>query len=162
MKRRRLWMGIGGLVVALWLVGHWRSQRMEIRSGEQKDSILVNRLWVDHIPEKDTEAFDIFAVLTRHPVGVFQHGSLWEGNWAMFEWQMKGENKDLHIRFPQSGQTATIEWLIQDSRKVPFDYCLTLKGNPRGPEKWFSRKDWVIGSLSDVQALKDQFQPEKE
>lgn len=156
MRRRKLWMGVGMLAVALWLVGHWRGQRVEVRSGEQKDSILVNRLWVDHVPEKETDAFDIFAVLTRRPVGVFQHGSLWEGEWAMFEWQMKGENKDLHIRFPQSGQTATIEWVIQDSRKAPFDYCLTLRGNPRGPEKWYSRKEWVIGSLSEVSALAER------
>jgi hypothetical protein len=159
--KRKLWIGVLGLVATLWLVAHWHGQRTEVRTTADKDEILVNRLWVDRIPQKETDQFHILAVLTqRQKVGVFQHGSVWEGDWAAFQWQFQGKDKDLHIRFPQSGKTAEVKWSIQDCRKTPFDYCMDTKGNPRGPEKWYSRKDWVIGSVGDIQDLKDLLRAE--
>src|SRR5260370_26553667 len=89
------------LLVVLLLVGamsvfYWRRR---VAAPE----LLYNRVWLDHVPQKRTEMVDVFAALTREPVGVFDTRSSFKGSWELFRHEPRGDGV-IELFFPQSGR----------------------------------------------------------
>ncbi|HIE51630.1 MAG TPA: hypothetical protein EYP85_07700 [Armatimonadetes bacterium] len=145
--RRYRWLGliVGGLVV--W--GLWSSRTPNAPRPQQRE-LLLDRLWIERLPRSERDKFHLFVALFQNQVGMFLYQSLWEGEWTGFQWHFRQGDERLHLRFPQTGQTAAIEWKITRSDRPGFDYCLTMKGNPRGPHRWYSKRGWEIRSLGEV------------
>lgn len=150
---RKTWWLVGLLVVSSWWLWHRRSGVTVHTHAER--ALLVNRIWVDRLPAKETDKIYVFALIHPEGLGVFSHASMWEGNFAAFEWKFGGKQDRVQLRFPQDGKTAAMTWEARRCQEKGFDYCLTLRGSPRGPNRWYSMRDWEIKSLEDVKA----FQP---
>jgi hypothetical protein len=149
---KKIWWLLGLLVVSCWWLWHRRSGATYHTNAAR--SALVNRLWIDHIPQSETDKIHLFALLDRRQrVGLFEHASGWEGEFAGFQWKFRANNDDrLQLRFPQDNKTATIAWDVRRCKERGFELCLTMRGNPRGPNRWYSREDWVFESPEELKA----------
>lgn len=124
------------------------------RSGAQPASkVLVGRVWVDHLPTRDTEHFEAFIALDDPSMGAFQRTSSYEGSFEVFKYEPRGEGK-LQMLFPQSKSKHDVKYAASTCDKSGFDYCLSMSGAPRGAPEYVSKKGWEIEgkSLGEVEA----------
>lgn len=149
MNKKTLWL-LGLLVASCWWLWHRRSGATYHAPADR--AALVNRIWIDRLPQSDTDKIHLFVLLDRwQRVGLFEHASGWEGEFVGFQWKFRANNDDrLQLRFPQDNKTATITWDVRRCDERGFELCLTMRGNPRGPDRWFSRKDWVLESSDEL------------
>ncbi len=115
------------------------------------DSLLQDRLWIDHIPRNDRDPVEIFVALKQDAIGGFHRGSQWTGQYEMFRYEKTGG--EIRAVFPQSGSRESIKVKVTECDGDWMDYCLELSGNSRGARRYYSREDWVIGSIPDARQL---------
>jgi len=156
MKNRKLWTFALLVVALVWLWSHvTHRQAPSLRTDEAGKPLLLDRVWIDQMPQQPTDKIHLFVAITERPLGAFEHRSVWEGTWEVFRWRMRREDQRFLVELPQTGDKAEIEWDAQACREGGFDYCLTLKGSPRGPERYYSKKGWEIRSRAEAEALVD-------
>src|SRR4051794_18022529 len=63
--------------------------------------VLTGRIWIDHLPQKDTEHFEVFVAFDEGSVGVFQRSSTYEGSFEVFKHEPRGDGK-IQMLFPQT------------------------------------------------------------
>lgn len=150
---RTIWLGLAG-VVALGAAGAYTGVRALASCDAEKSdkSILTGRIWIDHAPRKDTEYFEVFVALDQSPTGVFEKGSLFEGQFEIFRYDAKGNDK-LSMNFPQRSKKFDVKYTAKSCSEGDFNYCLTLSGAPRGAPKYLSRTGWEIEaeSIADLE-----------
>jgi len=130
-----------GAVAAITLIGGAYSV---FRSdSDQSSKLLVGRIWLDHLPKKDTEHFEVFVVVEKEPVGVFQRASQFEGSYSVFRYELRGDDK-VQLLFPQDKSKHEVTYKAAACNVKDFDYCLDLQGAPRGAKRYLSRKEWLI------------------
>ena len=67
--------------------------------GEQ---LVLDRIWIDHMPKNDRDTIQFFAAITEEPFGVFQAASSWKGQYELFRYQASGN--ELRIVYPQTNE----------------------------------------------------------
>jgi hypothetical protein len=141
------------LVVVAYLAWRWWRGPGEGATADRGEKIIFNRVWVDHMPTSQTDAFDIFAAVTDESVGVFDHRSQWKGEWELFRYERRGDGQ-LEVVYPASkGSKARVSyraWKCND--KKDFDFCLEMSGG-KGAKKYYSQRGWEIGSVDGARAL---------
>ena len=112
--------------------------------GEQ---LVLDRIWIDHMPKNDRDTIQLFAAISEEPFGVFQQSSTWKGNYELFRYQASGN--ELRIVYPQTNDRETVKHKARRCSDNGMDYCLELDGG-RGVKKYYSRKGWEIDSNASV------------
>lgn len=140
------------LLVAGYLAWRWWRGAADGAAADRGQTLLYDRVWVDHLPASQTDAFDLFAAVTEQPIGVFDHRSQWKGQWELFRYEPRGDGQ-LELSYPASqgkGRLSYRAWKC--SEKKEFDFCLELSGG-KGPKKYYSQRGWEIGSVEAARAL---------
>ena len=115
-------------IVLLVLVAYlawrwWRGPGEAAVAADHGEKIFYNRVWVDHLPTSQTDAFDLFAAVNDESIGVFDHRSQWKGQWEMFRWEPRGDGQ-LDAVFPGSKNAKTRmsyrAWKCSDKRALAF------------------------------------------
>jgi len=151
------------LVVVAYLAWRWwRGPGEAATAADRGQKILFNRVWVDHMPTSQTDAFDIFAVVTEEPVGVFDHRSQWKGEWELFRYEPRGDGQ-LEVLYPASkGSKARVSYRAwKCNEKKDFDFCLEMSGG-KGAKKYYSQRGWEIGSVDAARALETRLSASQE
>ncbi|WP_437815167.1 hypothetical protein [Sorangium sp. So ce1078] len=104
---------------------------------------LVGRVWVERIPKDDTDQVDLVALLADEPIGIFRRASQYEGSFALFRYELRGNDK-VQLLFPQDRSRHEVAFDARPCDVKGFDYCLDLSGAPRGAARYYSRKEWEI------------------
>jgi hypothetical protein len=134
---------LGGL--SLW----WHSHRTPADRGQ---TLVFDRLWVDKLPQKEVDTFQLFAAVKRESLGVFMASSAWRGQWEQFRFEPRGDGQ-LELLYPQTGERQRVSyraWKCNERRE--FDFCLELTGG-KGAKKYYSQRGWEIDSLDGERAL---------
>jgi len=107
------------------------------------EQLLVNRIWIDQIPTKERDKVNVFVMVDEPQIGVFSNSSSFEGEWAMFEWDL---TEGFHLRMLQKDTSHKLKVMVMKDPKrcAPFDYCLKMRGAPKGVKKYGSMEDWII------------------
>lgn len=113
--------------------------------GEQ---LVLDRIWIDHMPKNDRDTIQFFAAITEEPFGVFQAASSWKGQYELFRYQTSGN--ELHVTYPQTGDRETVKHKARRCSDNGMDYCLELDGG-RGVKKYYSRKGWEIDGAASAE-----------
>ena len=138
-------------VAVLSVVGFaaWRWHASTATTPETLDArVLKDRVWIDHVPRNDRDIVNVFAVLTRDPVGVFQAASMWRGAYEGFRYEANGN--ELRAVFPQTGDREKLTVNARPCRDNGMDFCLDVTGSSRGVKRYYSKKGWEIGRLEDA------------
>ncbi|AUX38980.1 hypothetical protein SOCE26_003620 [Sorangium cellulosum] len=140
-------MMMGTAIALAALAGGY--QLLSSRGSDAKT--LVGRVWLERIPRNDTDQVQLVALLADEPLGVFQRQSRYEGSYALFRYELRGDRK-AQLLFPQDKSKHEVAFDARPCDVEGFDYCLDLSGAPRGAAKYYSRKGWEIDA-SDAPAL---------
>jgi hypothetical protein len=115
-----------------------------LRGGERSDeALLLNRVWVDHLPSGGNDAVELFVAIDDDRMGAFQRASQYEGEWAIFRHEARGDSI-LRLTFLQQGATHDVRYHAKACDESGWDYCLTLEGAPRGVTQYRSRRGWEV------------------
>ena len=163
MKRRR-WLVLG-VVACVLIVGFrwWRARTSTGRtattagaSKAEEPRLILERPWIDRIPEKATEHMNAFLMIDRESLGIFQKGSQYQIFLELFRHKRGGTTAkpEVGFMFPQTGKQAKVKYRIWSCDDLDgFDLCLELSKNPwGGPTRYHSAREWEgSGALRDVQ-----------
>lgn len=106
---------------------------------------VVNRAWIDKIPETMRDKIDVFIAHDDPQYGAFQHTSAFEGDYSVFQWKRaKSGNGKYAITMLQSGRQHQLRARVTRKNCKQFDMCMDLQGTPRGATRYYSMEDWVI------------------
>ena len=133
------------LAVALAACSH-KSTALD---GEQSKKLLLDRNWLDRMPESKDTRLHVYRFVPSMGGGVFQDRTLFKGTFELFKFEVgQGE-----IRFdlPETGDKVTSKFKIEpvDGPK-PFDLTLSISDDPRGPHVYFGMRN---EKSADVAAL---------
>ena len=106
------------------------------------DSLLLDRVWLDHMPRNDRDTINAFLAITDQPLGIFQAASQWKGNYELFRYEASGD--EMRLVFPQNGDREKVTAKARRCNERGMDYCLELDGSKRGVKRYYSRKGWEI------------------
>src|SRR5579883_8894 len=127
MMRKKLLMVLF-LLVGAGLLGRTFCHRQQAAADDP--SLLLNRLWLDHMPLRDTEMIDVVIAFGAEREGVFTTQSFYQGTWERYRFKLEG--KKLIAKFPQTGKELRMEVDARECKERGFDFCLDLKGGPKG------------------------------
>lgn len=121
--------------------------------GEQ-DGILVDRIWITKEPTDPREKISGVLFLSEDnadsEVGVFVESSAFQGNFDAFSYSLN-EGK-MSLTLLQNNKKAKVTYKATRCKVEGFQYCLEIKGAPRGPVMYYSKKGMEIGSLQEALA----------
>ena len=147
MPRSSRMMMMGTMLAVAAIAGGY--QLLSSRGSDAKT--LVGRIWIERLPRSDTDQFELVALLADEPIGIFRRQSRYEGSYALFRYELRGDSK-AQLLFPQDKSKHEVAFDARPCDVTGFDYCLDMIGSPRGAAKYYSRKEWEIDA-SDQPAL---------
>ncbi len=122
-----------------------------------ESKLVLDRIWIDHIPRNDRDVFNLFVAITEQPFGIFQATSQWKGQYELFQYEANGD--ELRLHFGQTGDKDRVKAVATKCDEKGMDYCLELKGSSRGVKRYYSMEDWVIdGRMDTVDHLRARVQ----
>jgi hypothetical protein len=133
-------------IASLAVVG-WKMRSHKTVDAQDGRNVLVDRIWIDHLPAHERDPINFLALLSDEKIGVMQNTTAFRGSYEMFKWGNGG------WRWPQTGETDKPTIRVRTCNENGMDYCMDISGVSRGVKHYASRKDWVIKSIADEQAL---------
>jgi hypothetical protein len=151
MKKLIAAVAIGGIAVVGWQVRGKHEQKQA--QGQEVDaqdgkSLIVDRFWLDHMPSSERDPINFMAMFSDHKIGIMRNMTAFKGSDEMFIWG--GGNG---WRWPQNGDVDKPSIRVRTCHEDGMDYCMDVSGVSRGVKHYGSRKDWVVRSIADEQAL---------
>jgi hypothetical protein len=107
-------------------------------SPDDARDVLIDRNWIDRMPETTTDRLHVYRFVPSMGGGVYQDRTLFKGTFELF--MFKVERGD-HIVFnlPETHEQVTSQFAIEKiTGPGPFDLKLTLSTDPRGPHEYYS------------------------
>jgi hypothetical protein len=123
------------LVIALVACSH---KSNTIDSDEAK-RLLIDRNWIDRMPETDRDKLHVYRFVPNMGGGVFQDRTLYKGTFELFKFSIDGD----HILFdlPETGEHVRSQFHIEAvDGPAPFDLKLTVWSDPRGPTVYYGMR----------------------
>src|SRR5690349_22847660 len=109
-------------------------------SDDEARKLLLDRNWIDRMPETERDRLHVYRFVPSMGGGVFQDRTLFKGIFELFMFRV--ERGD-HIVFelPETHETVTSQFKIEkvDGPK-PFDLKLTIATDPRGPHVYYGMR----------------------
>ena len=128
----------------------------QLSASDARD-VLIDRNWMDRMPETPKDHLFVYRFVPKMGGGVFQDRTLFKGTFELF--QFKVERGD-HLVFdlPETHEKVTSQFKIERvTGPKPFDLKLTIFNDPRGPSVYFgmrSEKDVDGHALEQMLAAK--------
>ena len=97
---------------------------------------LINRNWMDRMPQTQTERLHVYRFVPKMGGGVFQDRTIFKGTFELFMFKVEGD----HITFnlPETKQKVVSQFTIDKvAGPEPFDLKLTIWDDPRGPHDYY-------------------------
>jgi hypothetical protein len=108
----------------------------QLSASDARD-VLIDRNWIDRMPESTTDRLHVYRFTPSMGGGVYQDRTLFKGTFELF--MFKVERGD-HIVFdlPETHERITSPFLIERvDGPTPFDLKLTISSDPRGPQVYY-------------------------
>lgn len=124
-------------------------------SASDAREVLIDRNWIDRMPENTTDRLHVYRFVPSMGGGVFQDRTLYKGVFELF--MFKVERGD-HIVFdlPETHEKVTSQFKIETvDGPAPFDLKLTIFSDPRGPHVYYGIRSETD---RDGHALEDRLQ----
>jgi hypothetical protein len=98
--------------------------------------LLIDRNWIDHMPQTHTDRLHVFRFVPSMGGGVFQDRTIFKGEFELFIF--KAKERELDLVFPHNGDRVKTTYRIDRvDGPAPFDLRLTIEDSPRGPRVYY-------------------------
>jgi len=107
----------------------------QLSASDARD-VLIDRNWIDRMPENATDRLHVYRFVPSMGGGVFQDRTLFKGTFELFQFEATGDQ----IRFDllETGDKVTSHYTIEEvDGPKPFDIKLTIDADPRGPKVYY-------------------------
>lgn len=123
-------------------------------TGEDAKQLLINRNWLDKMPETEREKLHVYRFVPSMGGGVYQDRTLFKGTFELFSFESTAS--DIRFVLHETKDTVVAPYSIEQvDGPAPFDLLLTIDGDPRGPSRYYGiRRE----TGSDLQTLDAQLQ----
>lgn len=111
----------------------------ESLSASDARDVLINRNWIDRMPERTTDRLHVYRFVPSMGGGVFQDRTLFKGTFELFMFKVDRD----HIVFdlPETRERVTSQFQIEHvAGPEPFDLKLTIFSDPRGPHVYYGMR----------------------
>jgi hypothetical protein len=128
------------LVLAVTACSSKSAPHDERLSASDARAVLINRNWIDRMPESTTDRLHVYRFVPTMGGGVYQDRTLFKGTFELF--MFKVERND-HIVFdlPETKERVTSQFQIEHvAGPAPFDLKLTIFSDPRGPHVYYGMR----------------------
>lgn len=137
-------------VLAATVYGGWRWQQTDPVETSSKN-LVFNRLWIDHLPASERDAFNVLILSKPESMGGFAQETLWHGEIERFRFEAHGE--EIRAVFPWKGDREQLRVKATACDEAEMDYCLDITGSKRGVSRYYSRNGWERRGMDDVDAF---------
>src|SRR3954468_1927933 len=108
----------------------------ESLSARDARDVLINRNWIDRMPQTTTDRLHVYRFVPSMGGGVFQDRTLFKGTFELFMFKVEGDH--LTFDLPETREKVTSQFTIETvDGPAPFDLKLTIWSDPRGPREYF-------------------------
>lgn len=108
-------------------------------SAEEAGKLLIDRNWLDRMPETERDRLFVYRFVPSMGGGVFQDRTLYKGTFELFSFKVEGDR--LRFVLHETKQDVTSRFTIERvDGPAPFDLKLTVPGDPRGPKVYFGMR----------------------
>lgn len=105
-------------------------------SGDEAKQLLIDRNWLDRMPETDRDRLHVYRFVPNMGGGVFQDRTLYKGVFELFRFEATSD--EIRFDLPETKTQVTSVYKIDEvSGPKPFDLRLTIFDDPRGPRTYF-------------------------
>jgi hypothetical protein len=110
--------------------------------GEEAHKLLLDRNWIDRLPESSRDRLHVFRFVPSMGGGVYQDRTLYAGLFELFSFDHDGEAIRFHLHHTGELRSAgyTIERLPAGDDS-PFELHLYIPQSPRGPKNYYSLRN---------------------
>jgi hypothetical protein len=123
-------------VILLVTIGACSSRPANRASTAEAGRLLVDRNWIDRMPETRDDKLHVYRFVPSMGGGVFQDRTLYRGTFELLTFKVDGDHLDIEL--PQTGERVRSQFGIEKvSGPAPFDLKLTLWSDPRGPGVYY-------------------------
>ena len=99
---------------------------------DQAGTLLIDRNWLDRMPETDRDRLHVYRFVPSMGGGVFQDRTLFKGTFELFSFTVAGDA--IRFKLHETKQDVTSRFTIERvDGPAPFDLKLTIPDHPRGP-----------------------------
>ncbi|MEO8706187.1 MAG: hypothetical protein ABI867_39520 [Kofleriaceae bacterium] len=150
---------LGLAVVSAVTYAAWNLRGSSSTTGEPDtlaENVVLDRLWIDHMPRNDRDIIQVFVAITEQPFGIFQATSQWKGNFELFQYEASGG--EIRIVYGQTGEREKVKARGTKCSEKGMDYCLQLDGATRGVKKYYSMEGWEIDHVATVDEIRTRVQ----
>jgi len=123
-------------------------------TGDDAKQLLIDRNWLDHMPQHEKEQMYVYRFVPSMGGGVFQDRTLFKGTFELFQFEATGDQ----IRFDllETGTKVTSHYRIEEvDGPKPFDLKLTIDADPRGPKVYYGWRSETDRDGTKLQARID-------
>jgi hypothetical protein len=116
-----------------------KSHDERLSASDSRD-VLIDRNWLDRMPEQTTDRLHVYRFVPKMGGGVYQDRTLFKGTFELFRFAV--ERGD-HIVFdlPETHERVTSQFQIERvAGPRPFDLKLTIFNDPRGPHVYYGMR----------------------
>lgn len=156
MSKRAAW-GLAAVALAVATVVATLSDETALEA--ETTAYLTDRLWIERMPDGDTDMVGKLAVvrsIDHGRFGVTELGSVWRHHSEVFRWRLEGDV--LHTAWPQDGEYLGLRVRTRECEgqaPEPFELCLDLIGEGE-VLTLYSRHDWVVRPRGEGDELIDE------
>jgi hypothetical protein len=117
---------------------------------EQAKQLLLNRNWIDRLPERVDDKLKVYRFVPSMGGGVFQDRTIFFGTFELFTFEATGD--EIRFNLLHTGDKRVSPYTIEEL-KTPgpegVDLRLTITRDPRGPKSYYGwRKE--SGNAADL------------
>jgi hypothetical protein len=106
-----------------------------VDDGEAR-KLLLDRNWLDRMPETERDRLHVYRFVPSMGGGVFQDRTLYKGTFELFRFETAGD--EIRFDLPETHTKVVSKFHIETvSGPKPFDLKLTIHADPRGPQVYY-------------------------
>jgi hypothetical protein len=115
------------------------SSSSKVIPADQAGTLLLDRNWLDRMPETERDHLFVYRFVPSMGGGVFQDRTLYKGTFELFSFTVSGE--EIRFILHETKQDVTSRFTIERvDGPAPFDLKLTIPDDPRGPRVYFGMR----------------------
>ena len=104
--------------------------------GDEAKRLLLDRNWLDRMPETDRDKLFVYRFVPSMGGGVFQDRTLYKGTFELF--MFEATDDEIRFNMPETRTKVISAYAIEKvDGPEPFDLKLTIPDDPRGPKTYF-------------------------
>ena len=127
------------LLLALATAACSSSKKSDIVGDDEARKLLLDRNWIDRMPETERDRLHVYRFVPSMGGGVFQDRTLYKGTFELFTFETSAD--EIRFNLPETHTKVVSKFQIENvDGPEPFDLKLIIPADPRGPQVYFGMR----------------------